>query len=74
METEWERCMQFGLPKLAEFINFLAAVVSQLRQCAVRHSYTPYITDLFLLENPKSNSQVTKRIQSNAISTRDLVQ
>ncbi len=36
--------------------------------------YTPYVTDLFLLENPKFTSQVTKRIQRNAISTRAPVQ
>ncbi len=34
----------------------------------------PGITDLFLIENPSSNSQVTKRIQSNNLSTRALVQ
>ncbi len=34
----------------------------------------PGITDLFLIENPAFNSQVTKRIQSNNISTRALVQ
>ncbi len=36
-------------------------------------SYTPCVTDLFLLENPSSNSQVTKRIQYDALSTRGLV-
>ncbi len=32
----------------------------------------PYVTDLFLLENLFSNSQVTKRIQYDALSTRIL--
>ncbi len=34
----------------------------------------PGIADLFLIENPSSNSQVSKRIQSNNLSTRALVQ
>ncbi len=49
-ETELERLSQLGLPKLASFIYLLAEVVSLLCQCADRHSYTAYITDLFLLE------------------------
>ncbi len=60
--------------KVSELINFFSGggkFTSSLR--SLRNSYTPYVTDLFLLENPKSNSQVTKRIQRNAISTRALV-
>ncbi len=37
-------------------------------------SYTPSLSDLFLLENPFSNSQVTNRIQYDILSTRTLVQ
>ncbi len=57
-----------GLLKLAKFMYFLAAVISYLHQCAVCISYMPYLTDLFLLENPQSP------IQRNAIFTRALVQ
>ncbi len=60
METEWERRSQLGLPKLAEFIYYFSGSGTLTCQCAVYHSYTPYVTDYFLLENPKSNSQVTK--------------
>ncbi len=31
-------------------------------------SYTPSLSDLFLLENPFSNSQVTDRIQYDVLS------
>ena len=73
-ETEWERHSQLGLPKLAEFIYLFSGGGKFTGPHAGRHSYTPYITDLLLLENPKSNSEVTKRIQLNFIYTRALVQ
>ncbi len=61
--------------KVSEFIYLFSGGVKLTCQRAVCHSYTPYATDLFLLEN-KSNSEVTKRIQRNAIHvyTRALVQ
>ena len=41
--------------KVGEFINFFSGVGSYLCQCTVHHSYTPYVTDLLLLEIQKSN-------------------
>ena len=72
-ETECERLSSQVFQSQPSSLIFSVAVVSLLCQCAVRHTYTPYIIDLFILENPKSYSQVTKRIQRNAISTRALV-
>ncbi len=51
METEWERRSQLGLPKLAEFIYYFSGSGNLTGQCAVYHSYTPYVTDYFLFEN-----------------------
>ena len=69
-----EMYTQLGLPKLAEFNYQFSGGGKFICQRAVRHSYTPFVTDLFLLENSKSNSEVTKRIKRNAIYTRALVQ
>ncbi len=52
----------------------LVAVVKLPRLMAVSPRYTSCLTDLFLLENPFFNSQVTKRIQCAALSTRALEQ
>ncbi len=49
------------------------AVVSTLVN-ALFAWHTPSLSDLFLLENPFSNSQVTNRIQYDVLSTRTLVQ
>ncbi len=63
---------QLGLPKLAEFINFFSS--GGKLTSSVCCSSQLYVTDYFLLENPESNNQVTKRRQRNAIHTRALVQ
>ena len=57
-----EQASQLGLTSLAEFIFYS---ISGGGTC---------ITDLLLLENSLSNSQVTKRIQYDALFTRALVQ
>ncbi len=62
-ETEEDRCSQLGLTNSAEFIFYSISGVESYLGCAVCPSYTPSITDLFLLENLFSNSQVIKRLQ-----------
>ncbi len=53
-----------GLTNLASLFSILlVVVVNYLGEYAVYPSYMPCVTDLFLLENLFSNSQVTKRIQ-----------
>ena len=74
METEWERRSQLGLLKLAEFIDLFSGSGKFTSTMYCSSQLYPYITDLFLLENPKSNSQVTMRTQRTAIFTRALVQ